>query len=538
MGMDRAFGRTARRSRRAARSVTRFSSLWLLSAVAGCTVGPDYTTPSADVGVTWTQATDPRVLTAEPDDGLWWTVFNDPLLNRLVELAYQNNPTVEAAGVNVLEARAVLGVAVGDFYPQSQALDASYGYQRGADSSGLSAPGLNTAYSTMRFGASTSWEVDLWGKFRRAIESADTGLIAAISAYDDALVTLTADVATVYVNIRTLERRLVIAADNVRTQRGSLAIANSRFTNGETSELDVTQALSTLYETEAQVPLLVSELRQQKNGLAVLLGIPPDEIDALLAPGEIPKAPMEVAAGIPADLLRRRPDVRQAEYEAASQSALIGVAKAQLYPAFSLSGTFGFASNDIGLSTLSDITNWSSRAYSIGPAVTLPIFNFGQLTNQVRQQDAVFQQSILNYQQVVLQAQQEVENGLVEFLQNQEATDKYRRAARAARRSVELATIQYRDGATDYTDVLTAQQAQLRLEDALAQAEGSIPLGLISVYRALGGGWQIRAGNDFVSDETKATMGTRTNWGDLLQQDEHQEPTEAEQEEIFRAPDW
>jgi NodT family efflux transporter outer membrane factor (OMF) lipoprotein len=510
------------------------AGLWL----AGCTVGPDFATPQTEIAAAWMEAADPRVSAGEPVDQLWWKTFNDPLLDRLIELAYANNPTIEAAGVSVLQARAALGIATGDLYPQQQVIGADGSIQRNADPTGTPLPFVTDAFRTVRFGASTSWEIDLWGKFRRAIESADSDLIAAISAYDDALVTLVADVATVYVNIRVLEERIAIADENVRSQRGSLGIANSRFNNGETSELDVAQARSTLAESEAQIPLLQSELGQAKYSLALLLGLPPDQVDELLAPGEIPTAPQTVAVGIPTDLLRRRPDVREAEYEAAAQSALVGVAEANLYPAFSLSGTFGFASTDRGQVSLSDVAKWSSRTYSFGPTISLPIFNYGQLTNQVRQQDAALQAAILRYQFTVLQAQQEVESGLVGFLQGQEVVEKYRLAVRAARRTTGLSITQYRDGATDYSDVLDAQQSQLRLEDALAQAEGAVPLNLISVYRALGGGWELRAGNDFVSDETKKEMGERTDWGDLLEPAEHDAPTPEEQKDLIRAPDW
>lgn len=509
----------------------------LLALLAGCTVGPEFATPNAEVAADWVEATDPRVQTGEVD-ALWWKVFNDPLLDQLVELAYANNPTIEAAGVAVLQARAALGVATGDLYPQSQAIGADGSIARNADPTGTTLPIFSDAYRTVRFGASTNWEIDLWGKFRRAIESADGDLIAAISAYDDALVTLVADVATVYVNIRIIEKRIVIADENVRSMRGSLGLANSRFNNGETSELDVAQARSTLREAEAQIPLLVGQLGQTKYSLALLLGITPDRIDALLTEGAIPTAPPEVAIGIPTDLLRRRPDVREAEYQAAAQSALVGVAEANLYPAFSLSGTFGFASSDHGAASLGDVTKWSSRTYSFGPSITLPIFNYGQLTNQVRQQDAALQAAILKYQFTVLQAQQEVESGLVGFLQGQEVVEKYRAAVRAARQTTGLSIVQYRDGATDFSDVLDAQQSQLRLEDTLAQAEGSVPLNLISVYRALGGGWQLRGTDDFVSDDTKKQMQERTDWGDLLEPDKHDAPTPEEQKDLIRAPDW
>jgi len=271
-----------------------------------------------------------------------------------------------------------------------------------------------------------------------------------------------------------------------------------------------------------KIPRLEETLRQTKNGLAVLLGETPDQMDRILnGPGRIPPSPAHVAAGIPKDLLRRRPDVRQAERAAASKSALIGVATADLYPSFSLSGQLGASANNQGQNSLTDIFNWSSRDLSAGAGFTFPIFNYGRLVNQVRVQDAQFQQAVLNYQNTVLVAQQEVENGLASFSCQQRAVDLLTQAASAARRSTELAMLQYKEGQTDYTTVLTAEQAQLSVEDALASSRGGVVQGIISVYRALGGGWEIRQGHDVISDTTKAEMAERTPWGKLLEPSQH-----------------
>jgi outer membrane protein TolC len=250
--------------------------------------------------------------------------------------------------------------------------------------------------------------------------------------------------------------------------------------------------------------------------LSVLLGRPPAQLDDLLGSGGIPEAPPEVAIGIPADLLRRRPDIRAAERQAAAQSAMIGATKAELYPAFSLSGTFGFLSTDLGNSELSDAFDWKSRVVSFGPAVVWNLFNYGQITNQVREQDAAFQAAVLSYQNTVLQAQQEVEDALASFLGTQETVALLSEAAGAAQRSVDLATIEYREGATSYTTVLTAQQSLLAQQDQLAQVQGGVAQGLISLYRALGGGWQSDPDAAFVSAEIKEEMARRTDWGGLL----------------------
>lgn len=254
----------------------------------------------------------------------------------------------------------------------------------------------------------------------------------------------------------------------------------------------------------------------------MLLGERPDEIDRqLTGPASIPAAPASVAVGIPKDLLRRRPDVRAAGLTAASSSALIGVAKASLYPAFSLSGEFGFSANNQPNNSLSDMFNWQNRAINAGAGVVMPVFNYGRLMNQVRVQDAQFQQAVLQYQNTVLAAQQEVENGLASFANEQDALVSLNQAAGSARRSTDLAMIQYKAGQTDYTTVLTAEQAELSVENNVASTKGNVALGLIAVYRALGGGWEIRGDRDVISDEVKAEMKRRTDWGRMLEPSHH-----------------
>jgi outer membrane protein TolC len=248
----------------------------------------------------------------------------------------------------------------------------------------------------------------------------------------------------------------------------------------------------------------------------VLLGVTPDGIDAQLgAPAQIPVAPTQVDTGMPKDLLRRRPDVRQAELTAAAQSAAIGVAKSNLYPAFSLSGSFGFVGTSIRGGSISDLFNWDNRAAAAGASFVFPIFNYGRIVNSVRVQDAVFQQAVLNYQNTVLQAQQEVEDARAAFAAAQATMGTLTDAAASARRTTELAIVRYKEGASDYTTVLSAEQVQLQIEDALASARGGVPLALVSVYRALGGGWQLREGQALLPEGTREEMKRRTNWGHL-----------------------
>ncbi len=485
--------------------------------LSSCMVGPDYVRPATETASQWLEAEDKRLKTTSTHDQKWWKTFNDPILDRLIDHAYRENLNIRITGVRVLEARAQLGVAIGDLYPQNQQLTGSLNKVHLSERASQAAFSRIFDYAQTQLGLTASWEIDFWGKFRRAIESADAGFQAAVADYNNALVSLTADVATAYVTIRTLEKRLSIARQNVETQKESLNIAEIRYNGGTTSERDVEQARTVLANTQASIPTLEIGLRQQQNALSVLLGMPPSRMNELLAgTAQIPAPPAKVAVGIPAELLRRRPDVRHAEWQAAAQSASIGVTKAALYPALSLTGTFGLLSSDVGSFALGDVFLWKSRTANFGPALQWNIFNYGQITNQVRVQDARLQELLISYQNTVLSAQREVEDNLVAFLRSQERAQLLGESTAAAQRSLDLATLQYRQGITDFTTVLTAQQALLSEQDNLASTLGDISNNLVGVYRALGGGWQIREGNDVVPDSIKEQMAIRTDWGGLL----------------------
>jgi NodT family efflux transporter outer membrane factor (OMF) lipoprotein len=509
-------------------------------------VGPDYVRPETKVAQDWLEAGDQRLSREPADYRAWWQAFKDPVLDRLIGTAYRENLNLRIAGVRVLEARAQLGVVTGQLYPQTQQATGSALKERESGGTpiigtGAAAPRFGgLSYWQSQVGLTASWEVDFWGKFRRAIESADASLVAAVANYDSALVSLTGDVASDYISIRTLEKRLDIARENVETQRESLQIAEARYEGGATSQRDVEQAKTVLASTQATIPVLQTQLQQGKDALSVLLGLPPSRLaDELRDHGaSIPAPPPQVVVGIPAELLRRRPDIRAAEYQAAAQCAQIGVSKAQLFPAFSLTGNFGMLSTDVGKDQLSNLFNWRNRQGSIGPTATWNILNYGQITNLVRVQDARFQELLITYQNTVLSAQQDVEDNLTAFLKNQEQAGFLEEGATAAAHSLKLAVVQYREGITDFTTVLTAQQSLLSAQDSLATARGNISGSLVGVYRALGGGWEIRQGQDFVPPETREAMEKRTNWGKLLTPTAQTPPTPEEQKRLIRAPDW
>lgn len=303
---------------------------------SGCMVGPNYVRPHAPTAANWIEASDPRVKTGPQNYGQWWNAFNDPVLNTLIETAYRQNLTLRAAGVRVVEAQARRGISIGDLFPQFQELRSSYTRNE------LSANAANRAFldkyfNNFQYGFDAAWELDVWGRFRRAIEAADADLLASVANYDDVLVSLVAEVAATYVQIRVLEERLILAWENVRVQQQSLDIATVRFEAGGTTELDVQQATTLLRDTEATIPQRQIELRQAQDSLSVLLGMPPQDLTQLLGgSGRIPEPPHTVTLDLPIELLRRRPDIRRAEREVAAQSARIGVALTDLFPQFHL----------------------------------------------------------------------------------------------------------------------------------------------------------------------------------------------------------
>jgi NodT family efflux transporter outer membrane factor (OMF) lipoprotein len=509
-------------------------------------VGPNYESPTVSTANNYLEANQPSVDTKRQENEAWWQVYHDPTLDRLIQIAYEQNLTLVAAGTRVLQARAELGVAIGDFYPQSQSISSSLIYARPSHADPTATPlGQFPNFWRASLGASITWELDFWGKFRRAIQSADASYLASIAAYDDTLVTLLGDVATTYIGIRTLQTQIAIAEDNIVKQKQALAIAQARFHGGVTTQLDVDQALNVLGQTEASVPQLTAQLKQGMDALRVLLGMAPEPLDELLrGPTTIPVPPSTVAVGIPADLVRRRPDIREAELAAMSQSAQVGVAEANLYPAFSLFGTFGTVSTNINGNKLSDLFMSKGITFGFGPTFQWPVFNYGQITNTVRVQDAKLQELLVDYQNSVLVAQQQVEDGLATFLESQKAVDALRRSVSAANDAIKLAFLQYRQGTRDFTTVLTAEQNLYTAQNDLAVAQGNVSTGLSSIYRAMGGGWQIRGNNEFVPASMVEQMRKRTDWGDLLPAENQPPqpapglPTPADVNANPRPPEW
>jgi len=503
------------------RTVGRLSVLATGGAVllaTGCSVGPNFTKPEVPVTATWRTANDARIATQKAADSVWWKAFNDPALDRLVELAYQQNLPLQIAGLRILEARAQLGVATGMQFPQSQFLFGKATWIGISQSVPLASIAPRN-YGDYQVGFDAAWELDFWGKYRRGVEAETAGVLASVADYYSAIVSVSAEVARTYVVLRTFEALVEKSRENERVQEEGLQIAESRFHNGATSELDPSQATTLLESTRASIPPLQSSAQQARNALSTLLGQPAGTIDALLeGPPGVPKAPASVAVGVPAEMLRRRPDIRSAELSAAAQCARIGVAKAALYPSFSLLGTIGLETTSNTTAPSHKFFSPNSIFYSAGPQINWPFLNYGRLTNAVRVEDARFQETLVGYRDIVLRAVQEVEDALAGFTNAQAALLFQQRAVTSAQRAVQLSLVQYREGAADYQRVLDAQRSLLQQENTLVQTSSSVATNLIGLYKALGGGWESRQGQPAVPEPTQRQMKERTNWGDMLPQ--------------------
>jgi len=482
--------------RGAGQKVTFVSALLGMLAVGGCgldewarnggKVGPNYTAPPAPVASEWIDYKDSRVKSTDEDLSRWWSVFNDPLLDSLIEDASKQNLTLRVAGSRIAEARARRVIAVGNLFPQQQDVSGSLTHNKVSKevANGTS----DMWFTNAQAGFNLSWEIDFWGRFRRGVEAADADLEASIENYDDVMVILLSDVATNYVQWRLFQERLAYARENLGIQTKSYELTKDKFTNGATTERDVQQARQIVEETRAAIPQLEAGLRQTGNAMCVLLGIPTRDLTERLKEGKIPVAGREVAVGIPADLLRRRPDVRRAERQTAAQSAHIGIAKADLYPRFSLIGGLGLSSEHFG-----DLFHTpGSFTGVIGPTFQWDIFNYGRIENSVLVQEAQFQGFFSTYQDAVLRAGRDTEDSLIGFLKAQERAAILEESVKAAQRTVEISLDQYKEGVIDFTPIFIFQRTLTDQQDALAVARGDIALNLVGLYRSLGGGWDMR----------------------------------------------
>jgi NodT family efflux transporter outer membrane factor (OMF) lipoprotein len=459
---------------------------WLGAAVftgllSGCAaVGPEYQAPEAGAPEAWRSELAPGVNALEYREVAWWDAFADPLLSSFIEQAISHNLDIKQAMAKVREARARRGISQAAQFPS---LDASGAANRSKSS------GSETTRNYYAVGFDAGWEVDIFGGVRRAVEAAEADLDASGEALADVLVSLTAEIALNYLDVRTFQARLAVAEGNLALQRKGLELTEARQQVGLGDELALAQARANLENSRAQLPALRQGLEGAKNRLAVLTGQAPGSVHGLLAAeAAIPTVSTAVAVGIPAETLRRRPDIRRAERLVAAQTARIGVATADFYPKFRLLGS-------IGLESLksAELFNSASETWRLGPSISWNIFDAGAIRHNIEVQSAIQQQYLLAYEGAVLTALEEVENALTAYAQEQLRRQRLLAAVTAARQAENLAAQQYQAGLVDFVVVLDAQRSLLAYEDQLAASAGTVSANLIRLYKALGGGWSVPA---------------------------------------------
>ena len=505
-------------------------------ALPGCTVlGPEFEEP--------VQPALPSEWPAEESAHLsqiemaWWQLFNDPTLNELVERGATQNLSLEAAGLRIVQARAALGISDALIFPQQQRVSGNLGkaYQN------------ETSFNSAGIGLDVGWEMDIWGKYARGIETSEANLYASVASYRDVLVTITAEIARNYVNYRTAQERTALSRQNIGIQKRVVAMTQVQFDSGNVSELDVQQALTQLYATESSLPGLNITKLQSRNALAVLLGTLPEKIEVILSSGDtldsntsqdqllsigtsrgdtesltavqyeedsiIPVAPM-LATEIDPALVMRRPDLQVAQLRARAQNARIGAAETNLYPQFFLFGSIGVSET---VRTGDSFSASNAVTAAVGPGISWNILQYGRIKNQVRVEDALFQESLTNYNQQVLEAVQEVSNALVGYQYTLQRKEYDFNAVKAAIRAFNISANQYNNGLVTYQRLLSTVEKMTLREDVYAQTRGSIAIQAIALYKSLGGGWEPYANLPVVKPETVKQMQSRTDWGEYLE---------------------
>ncbi len=464
------------------RSMTsRHLSLLALLGAACTTVGPDYVPAEPQLPPTWTQPREAGLSDGAIDDTAWWQRGNDPVLTQLVELALRQNLDLRASLLRLQAARALRGVAAAGAWPT---VDARAAYEHREES-------LNTPFGAFipsteihSIGFDAAWELDLWGRVRRSVEAADRDLDASAADVHAAALSVAAEVARTYVDLRAAQRRLQLANQNLQLQQQTLDLVRARQAAGLVRERDVAQAATNVETTRSRLPQLQAATSTAANRIAVLLGRAPGDLPITLGDGgALPKLPEAIAVGTPVDLLRRRPDVRAAERRFAAEVARIGVAEADRYPQFSLSGTFGLAAD--GGKHLFD---QDSQVLGFGPSVRWNLFDGGRLKNRIAALQASAEAAQVAYEQTVLLAIEETENAMTRYVREQARRQALQRAATEARRAVTLAQAQYTEGLSDFQTVLDSERIVATIEDDLASSDATVATDLIAVFKALGGG--------------------------------------------------
>jgi multidrug efflux system outer membrane protein len=463
------------------------SLLIIVFLITACvSVGPDYVRPDTQTSAVWHTPLKGGLVSGETDDktlSTWWTTLNDPVLNSLVNRALANNLDLKKAGASIREAHAKRGVAAADLFPT---FDATGSAARSRTSKSTGSGSTTTLYNA---GFDATWELDIFGGVRRSVEAAEADLEASQEDMRNVLISLLGEVVLNYIDVRTYQTKLSAAETNLDAQRETFQIVTWRNQAGLVDELDVEQARYNLESTRSAIPALRTGLEEAMNRIAVLLGEKPGMVHKELEkPGPVPDIPVKVTVGIPADTIRRRPDIRKAERELAAQTARVGEATADLYPKFTLSGTLVFEA----LSS-QKLFSTNNEARKGSAAVTWPIFHGGSIRNNIEIQSALQEKAAINYDATLLNAFEEVENVLVAYAQEQSKGNALHEAEKAARNALDLARHKYESGMIDFTSVLEAQRSLLSFQTQLAESDGAVVSNLIKLYKALGGGWESAA---------------------------------------------
>lgn len=511
--------------------------LSVLGLSACTTLGPDYVHPEQTALPSDWSVEKAAQDTQQSEQKLqqWWQQFNDPTLNQLVEMASQQNLDLEAAGLRIVQARSLLGISTGLQYPQVQTVSGNLARAYVNDQ------GVNNAALSFDAG----WEMDIWGKYARGIESAEAGYYASIASYHDIMVTITAEVARNYINYRTFQERILLSRRNIEIQERVVNITQVQFDSGNVTELDVQQAKNQLFNTKAAQPSLEIAMKQSRTALALLLGVLPEEMEKLLqsegfaqrmadyenqfkSSGRKPALsgsdersivprPPRLDDKVNASLVMRRPDLQVSEMQARAQSAKIGVAETALYPSFSLFGSIGIDS------TVPDGRSFSfsdSLTMVVGPTFSWNIFQYGRVKNNIRFEDARFQETLTNYNKKVLQAVNEVTNALEAYDLYLEQKSLRLQSVNSSIRAFNISMTQYENGQISFERLLNSVEKMTRAEDSYATIKGNVANQVVALYKSLGGGWEAQTGQPFLSETTAKQMQDRSDWDGLLDEEE------------------
>jgi len=460
-------------------------SLLLLTLLSGCMMGPDYKRPKITAPKDWHPDAEKQAKAEPVAIDEWWTVFDDAILTDLIHQAATNNLDLKTAFSRIEEAAAVKGIAKGDYWPQIGGSGSATANRLNDISGGASAEDRTPDLYSV--GLDASWELDFWGRIRRSVQSADASLQASVEDYRDTLIILYSEIANSYLSVRELQMRIALAKGNVNSQKDTLKLTQGRYDAGLVPEMDVHQSNLNLSRTESTVPAMRQDLAAAINRLAVLTGQAPDEIQSQVGHRDkVPHPDIQVLTGLPANLLRQRPDVRRAEQQLISQNARIGVAKADLLPRISLSGSFALEANESG-----DLSQSGSQSYQFGPSFRWALFQGGRIRSNIKAEEARTDQAVYQYQQAVLLALEDVENAYISCREERDRLDFIQESVDAARKTVSQVNTLYENGLVTFLNVLDAERTLAEQEDSLAQSNGRLSRNIVSVFRSLGGGWDV-----------------------------------------------